>query len=144
MSVINISPQGLGAVFPGVTTINDAWIVVNGVRVPTGTELNAGVQLEIRANVTANNASGGLVNLWSIVVTAIDMNDSNNSTAVKNYADADSNIAVPASRISGNVVLNNLGSNTMPNHDVNLKLKIFGADGLTPSPSYPDIALWRT
>jgi len=134
---VNLSIANLEAVVVGVTTINDAWVSdTNGARF---TSLTAGTPFNVHVNVSAVNGSGGLINLWSICVTVIDTNDA----TIANFASIDSAISIPPSHIQkSDLVLNHLGQLVMPNHALNLRIKVWGADGLTPSPAAPDQSLW--
>lgn len=130
--------KGTKVFSPGATVINDAWISKDNVRVPTPVKLAQGEQFQVVVDFEAHNAIGGTINNWSVCVTVIDA-----TKDTYNYAHLNSILSIPPSEIASHqATLDRMGPNVMPAHDLTLHVRIFGADGLTPSPLYPDVSLW--
>jgi hypothetical protein len=122
----------------GPAIINDLWLIVDGARVNNGDSVAPGKQFTIMASFEANNASTGVVNQWSICITAID-----STRTIKNYRTKDSSFSVPSSKIaSSSLEINAMGNNVMPDSNLTLTVKIWGSDQIRPATEYPDISLW--
>ena len=119
-----VSIEGIGALVPGVSTIEDAWVSISGVRV---TQVPVGDKFDIYCHYKAINKAGGY---WKATVTVIGI-------GIANYEDT---------RVFGgdkedyNCKLDNMGDNIMPNHDISLRFKLWLHDDT--SEKHPPTDTW--
>lgn len=127
--------QGINAFVPGISAIHDAWIEVDGERV---TSLESNTPFTIKASFTAANVAGGLLNSWSAAVTVLDLE----TGQIRNWKFWNEGLFTGDSISKTDAKINKLGQNTMPDHNLTLRIKLWANDIWAPSPNFPPETMW--
>ncbi|MFY9259570.1 MAG: hypothetical protein WAO71_03575 [Gallionella sp.] len=128
----------ISAFVPGEgSRINRIYIKAAGVEV---TELAPGQEFKVYVDFNAYNGAGGLAAHWSATVTVVDLE----SGQIRNWNRAGGQTSVfnPDGSIQKVFALDKMGSNVMPDHDVSLRVKVWGHDAGIPTPETPAYELW--
>lgn len=135
--VVVEQPVGIAAQISAMNVViaqlTDVWVEYNGSRV---NEITPGQQFQIKATYRfEDDAAIPFINRTLVCITAADTVGG----VVKNYSD----FLVESSGLqTGTETLSRLGNNVMPNHDMNLRFKLWANDDSNIQPAYPPTNLW--